>query len=356
MKKSNSVKKVWGFAAVRLLAKRLCFFAAFTATIIFTLTAATCGSEGAGSKPYVSKTEDGVKYTLSVLNSKGKISANPQEGDTYKLRIEYPNRDVLTSNGNVESVDILSSEMILAPDGGSETLIVTINPGGNIAGIIGNINLPGGASVGLSIYEDYLTAIASGAPLTDSATDSDGGISDFFANIPGGKGKSADDNATASKGNSGGDLPAAKGKLTITNIPAKYNGKYTLMVGTLDDEHVIVGIEKITGSSASDGNLHLPKISGGKVTIPLYISDDNGNVKAYSGSNTMGIMIVPTEKSPVRQSDYDGISGGMMEGWMPGNGMPIMMAVGQDIKFSGGNATIRWGADIFDFADLIYGN
>jgi hypothetical protein len=291
-------------------AKRIAGVFAFTAILMFTLTAATCG----GSKPYASKTGDGVTYTLTVTDTKGKVSANPQEGDTYTLKITYPNKDTLTSGGTITNVNYQDGVLELTQDGEGETIKVTIDSGGDITDINGAITLSGGATAVLSVSEEDLTTVTSGAPPVDPDTiETAEGLGGLLSGIFGGGEKSQ------SKGGGG------SGGFTLTDIPPEYNGKYALLVGMNIASPTVayVGYQSFDGK----GNNQLCYISNGRVSLPIWTVDSSSKIKKYSGSDTLYVVSVSIMESETQaKEDLE----------------PLGMAMFMTVNFSKGNAVQSW--------------
>jgi len=70
------------------------------------------------------------------------------------------------------------------------------------------------------------------------------------------------------------------GEFTLTNIPAKYDGKYVLFSATDKD-----GIIEVYGDEK------LSRISDGKVIIPLWILRPNGKLERYYGSHSLEVQL-----------------------------------------------------------------
>ena len=140
-------------------------------------------------------------------------------------------------------------------------------------------------------------------------------------------------------GGSNSGLPAAKGKLTITNIDKSYNGK-SVIVYAMIGNNVVIGM-KGAGGTASNPSIILPTISNGKATIPLYSVQNNNKFKAYSGSGTAAmVMAVVINQSSI---GLDTLTNPIS--WMGG------ALIKPNVKFSGGNASINGSTmhDMFDF-------
>jgi len=113
---------------------------------------------------------------------------------------------------------------------------------------------------------------------------------------------------------------AGGGGFTITGIPSEYNGKYAMLNG-------LAGASVIVGYESKENKLVLPRISNGKVSIPLWKDKDGGvtmkNTERYSGSDTgLGVAV----------NIYDSESGGEV----------LATAAYALVKFSNGNATKSW--------------
>jgi len=96
--------------------------------------------------------------------------------------------------------------------------------------------------------------------------------------------------AACDDGSGGGGNGGSGGTFTITNIPSQYNGKYVSLQGHNINETVgIFGYDP--------GNATYPKISGGKVSIPLWTLNSSATIVRYSGSDTFNLAIFIVENS-----------------------------------------------------------
>jgi hypothetical protein len=80
------------------------------------------------------------------------------------------------------------------------------------------------------------------------------------------------------------------GTFIVTDIPAEYNGKYVMLVGFIGSKLYIRGYD-----SFSEPKLTLPAISGGSVSIPVWMIDNVS--ERYRGNDTfilIGIVIYDT--------------------------------------------------------------
>ena len=145
-------------------------------------------------------------------------------------------------------------------------------------------------------------------------------------------GSSVNSAPSVESGSSGSaPLPAARGKLTITGIPSSLNGKYAMLsAGTIGQNDVLVGFEGSTGSGAN-ANLTLSRIANGRVSIPVYLSRNSGNLTAYQGNDTAEtLMIAVLNDSTISQSSAANIV----------NYLAIMTVT--SVTFSGGNRELVW--------------
>jgi len=85
------------------------------------------------------------------------------------------------------------------------------------------------------------------------------------------------------------------GTLTLTGIPSEYNGKYAVFMGETD-EAMIIGAKSLSGPTSGKA----AKISGGSVTLTLWIVTGETDIKAYKGADTVSdceIMIFASENA-----------------------------------------------------------
>jgi len=119
-----------------------------------------------------------------------------------------------------------------------------------------------------------------------------------------------------------------EGTLTVTDIPSEYDGKYALFSGqSYSYPSGFVSLIGIQGFNASTQVFTFPRISDGKVSLPVWMgADDGSTVVGYSGSDNVegGIAIVD---SATAKSD---------------NIQPVVRIRFDSIQFSNGNATISW--------------
>jgi formylglycine-generating enzyme required for sulfatase activity len=85
------------------------------------------------------------------------------------------------------------------------------------------------------------------------------------------------------------------GEFTLTNIPAKYNGKYAYIQSEDDNPFVVIGAENINSTS---GRIVSSKITDGKVIIPLWITFDGKKFERYSGNHSVQILFIEIYDSP----------------------------------------------------------
>ena len=100
----------------------------------------------------------------------------------------------------------------------------------------------------------------------------------------------------------GGDSDGSEpGTLTITGIPAQYNGKFVLFSWLSDIKTSAV---KPVGSSPT---LKGTVITNGAVTLPLYKGNSSlfSGIPAYNGSDTLNIELVITDKDTPSQNAPD---------------------------------------------------
>jgi hypothetical protein len=115
------------------------------------------------------------------------------------------------------------------------------------------------------------------------------------------------------------------GTFTLTDIPSEYNGKYALLI-TEDDYVFLAGAKSVNMSTET---LTFPRISEGRVSIPMWESNENADqIVRYSGSDTIeGVAVII--------SDSETSSGGMYPDFVDGR-------LWLNVAFSKGNATRSW--------------
>jgi len=118
------------------------------------------------------------------------------------------------------------------------------------------------------------------------------GCDDGSKDDDGSKNNNTGGNTGENTGISGG------GKLTVTGIPSKYDGKYayfgSIAYGSDDSDSsdttwTIIGAQSINKSLES---MKAAKISNGSVTLTLWIRDEtSGKITAYTGTDTVDCML-----------------------------------------------------------------
>jgi len=128
-------------------------------------------------------------------------------------------------------------------------------------------------------------------------------------------------------GGGGGNNPGSGsgGTFTLTDIPSKYNGRYVSITGG-------DGITVIFGYEGGKKN-NLPRISGGRVNIPLWTYNGSANNVRYSGNITGEFLgFITTDPTNSNQ---------------PSPNDPIVTFVFNSLRLSNGSATKSWNdADV----------
>ena len=147
---------------------------------------------------------------------------------------------------------------------------------------------------------------------------------------------SCDNNTTSGNGNGGttnggsGDTTTGGGNITITGIPATYNGRWAGFQGE-SNTHFIMGMASISINTQTHSGT-LVQISGGSVTLPAWsicIIDDEV-VQRFSGNTTVaGSFLIST----MQTGTFDEIHYSIFSGrhW-------------ESVVFSSGNVTLTWAS------------
>ena len=138
--------------------------------------------------------------------------------------------------------------------------------------------------------------------------------------VSGDAGAVATDTDTGSSSSSG-IIGIGQTTFTLTDIPSKYEGKFARI--SLIGDAVLTGAQNITSKSVT-----LPKISGGKVVIPLWKINSVTSFSKYTdnGNFTLGTV-------NLYNSGNDNVNASQKE---------LVDAVFMSITFSKGNVTKPW--------------
>jgi hypothetical protein len=108
---------------------------------------------------------------------------------------------------------------------------------------------------------------------------------------------------------------------TLTDIPSKYNGKYARI--SLIGDVILTGAQDITSKAVI-----LPKISNGKVVIPLWVIQNTSSFVKYTGNGAFSLGTVN-----LYNSGNDNTNAAQKE---------LVDVVFVSFTFSNGNATKSW--------------
>jgi hypothetical protein len=126
----------------------------------------------------------------------------------------------------------------------------------------------------------------------------------------------------------GGGLPAAKGKLTVTDIPADNNGKYAMAYANMGGSVMLFGI-----AGGDSTNLKLVKIADSTVVLPLYNGSDD-SVSAYEGNDTLSVSVYILDEETIALSELTS----------SGFSSKIVAQTGGSVTFASGSKSVKWGA------------
>ena len=184
-------------------------------------------------------TSGGTTYTLKITKAPARYTA--QQGDDYELT------GAKKSIGKVDSV--FGNVLTLKPSNAATTFTATVT------------------GTSLTSLDDTIT-------WTDNTTAAGPGA------LTGGTNPGTDPGT------------GSGGTLTVTDIPAKYNGKYAMFTGTgknlAEETFVIQGYQR-----DSAGNITYSRISNGKVSMPTWlVNPDVQTWVKYSGNDTVSLGTV----------------------------------------------------------------
>lgn len=287
---------------------KLIGFIALIAIILFTMIACGGGDDDDGNTATYTGSSGGVDYTLTVKKVVSFRYA-AKSGDNYELT-----GGEKKSAGKVDSVS--GDELTLKPSNGA-TFKATVSEN-SLTKLDGTIT-----------WTDGTTAAAPGT-LTAGTTSG-----------------STDGNNTGSTdgNNTGGTTPGtgSGGTFTVTDIPAKYNGKYAMFTeeNSSGTNPAIMGYQTMDTKSA---DFTFCLISNGKVSIPAWYAyyDADKIGKRYSGNDTFDIELGIYAAKTMSEFSKD-----------PVNILKKGSAVGlfESVKFTNGSATVSWN-DIVDLSEM----
>jgi len=118
----------------------------------------------------------------------------------------------------------------------------------------------------------------------------------------------------------------SQGTFTLTGIPSEYNGKYALIEEGFDNRGTveIFGAQSI---NVSAGTFTLSRISNGKVSIPVWVFSNEGNIVRYTGNHTMEwVEVLICNSNATTYDDLDDIAGIYFENLTFSNGSATVSA------------------------------
>jgi hypothetical protein len=160
-------------------------------------------------------------------------------------------------------------------------------------------------------------------------------------------GNSGDNSGDNGGGNNGDNVPATNGKLTVTNIPSEYNGKYIFVHenGNASSTESIICVGSIDYLNFQEKRMDYSaaEITNGRAILNVYmmsVSESNiYNILGYSGNDTVEMTAVFHHSSNVINGSGDGNGGD--GGWDGDWGDRTWIAESEPVtvKFSSGNGT-----------------
>jgi hypothetical protein len=112
----------------------------------------------------------------------------------------------------------------------------------------------------------------------------------------------------------------AGGAFTLTGIPSKYNGKYVYLEGECRAGELL----GLISYNTETGDVALPRISNGRVSIPMWIVDESSDsLSRYSGNHTVEFFEIIVCNSADGDDELAEIEF-------------------EDVVFTNGNATKSW--------------
>jgi len=137
------------------------------------------------------------------------------------------------------------------------------------------------------------------------------------------------------------------GTLTLTGIPSEYNGKYAVFMAPTTNGQII-GAKSLSGPTSGKA----AKISGGSVTLTLWIATGETDIKAYTGADTVTgsqqnpiqIMIFASESA---SDSTQPVAGGSITGtitFASGSGTLALTSSNSHFEKPGGNDGETWSA------------
>ena len=212
------------------------------------------GGGGSSNTATYTGTSGGQTYTLKITKSGSRYTA--QNGDDYELSDGQKK-----SAGTVENVS--GGVLTLKPSNAETPFTATVSGTASLASLVGTIT-----------WSDNTTAAAPGA-LTGGTNPGTG----------------------------------SGGTLTVTDIPAKYNGKYAAIIGGISSDTSIslYGFQSVGGAVGTEEmrNWTFSRVSNGRVSVPVWLENADKTLVRYSGNDTFLFGFGITEASTFGQYSTD---------------------------------------------------
>ena len=122
------------------------------------------------------------------------------------------------------------------------------------------------------------------------------------------------------------------GNLTLTGIPSEHNGRYAFF-GCFGN-HSLYYFAGVMSFNFQNDTATLPRISGGNVTIPIWVSDgsDDHLVRFTGNANDVEAVVYIFTNAEITIDDLNDYS------------VHVLRIDFQNIDFRNGNASITWAS------------
>ncbi|MDR0444340.1 MAG: hypothetical protein LBH44_13145 [Treponema sp.] len=147
-----------------------------------------------------------------------------------------------------------------------------------------------------------------------------------------------DGGGTGGGGGGGGGAGSTSGRLTIEDIPAKYNGKWIIAPGiTLSDGTLLTAAESLTTKVTG------AKISNGKVELKVWKVSEDSKLVNFNGSGTASMLTVAVmNQASISTEDIGSYSSILMPSWMHASGVFTSVKFNSGVGKAGKNELMMW--------------